>query len=198
MSSKIVVLFVLLVLLTIGGAVWARRSATQDSAKTSTPLVTKQAAMIAGYQRWTKVNPEPVQMDQQVAAMCAPAQLVQASTSDRNPHRAKFITVYVNDLGRHAMTEEFNPRFPVGTVIVKEKLPNKDATAAELLTVMRKRERGYDSKNGDWEYLMFDGPGRVVQEPGKTESCQSCHMTYERTDYVTRLYLPADTRKSLK
>jgi len=195
MSSKIVVLFLLLVLLTIGGAVWARRSVTQDFAKNSAPVITKQAAMIAGYQHWTKVNPEPVQMDQQVAAMCGPAYII---TSNLGPHQAKFITVYVNDLGRHAMTEELNPRFPIGTVIVKEKLPNKDATAAELLTVMRKRERGYDSKNGDWEYLMFDGPGRVVQESGKTESCQSCHMIYKPQDYVTRLYLPRETRRSLK
>ncbi|HSE23768.1 MAG TPA: cytochrome P460 family protein [Pyrinomonadaceae bacterium] len=195
MSIKIVVLFVLLVLLTIGGAVWARRSVTQDSAKTPTPVITNKAAIIAGYQHWTRVNPEPVQMDQQVAAMCGPAYII---TSNVGPHRAKFITVYVNDLGRHAMTEELNPRFPVGTVIVKEKLPNKDATAAELLTVMRKRERGYDSKNGDWEYLMLDGPGRDIQDAVKVESCQSCHMAYKQQDYVTRLYLTPDTRKSLK
>jgi len=193
MSIRIVVLFGLLVLLTIGSAVWARRSVTQDSAKTSTPVINKEAAMIAGYRHWTRVNPEPVQMDQQVASLCG---LPYSNTSD--PHRAKFITVYVNDLGRRAMTAELNPRFPVGTVIVKEKLPNKEATAPELLTVMLKRERGYDSKNGDWEYLMFDGPGRVVQGPVKTESCQSCHMAYKQQDYVTRLYLPRETRKSLK
>ena len=198
MSGKIVVPLLLLVLLTIGGVVWARRSVPQNLARNSSPQVIKQAAVIEGYQHWTRVNPEPVQMDQRVAALCAPAQVVQPFASNTNPHREKFITVFVNDVGRHAMTEELNPRFPVGTVIVKEKLPNRDATAAELLTVMRKRERGYDSKNGDWEYLMLDGPGQVVQDPGKIESCQSCHFAYRPQDFVTRLYLPSDTRKSLK
>jgi len=196
MSRKVLVLLLLVVLSTIAGAVWARRSSHQHSAKTSTPAVVKRATIIEGYEHWTRVNPEPVQMDQRVAALCAAAYL--PSMTDKSPHREKFITVYVNDVGRHAMTQELNPRFPVGSVIVKEKLPSKDATTPELLTVMRKREHGYDSKNGDWEYVMLDGPGQAVLDPGKVESCQSCHFSYRPQDFVTRVYLPADTRKDLK
>ena len=36
---------------------------------------------------------------------------------------------------------------PVGTVIVKERLMTADSTAPELLTVMRKREPGYNANN---------------------------------------------------
>jgi hypothetical protein len=96
---------------------------------------------------WTRVNPEPVLMDQRVSMMCGLQGYVQGKYDSQNPHRDKFILVYVNDIGRQSMIEEKSPRFPVGTVIVKEKLPTKDSRDPELLTVMHKREAGYDPQN---------------------------------------------------
>ena len=61
-----------------------------------------------------------------------------------NPHADKFITVYVNDLGKQAMMEMRNPDFPKGSVIVKEKLTNQSSAGPELLTVMIKRETGFN------------------------------------------------------
>ena len=115
-----------------------------------------------------------------------------------NPHRDKFITVYVNDIGRHAMMQEKVPRFPQGSVIVKEKLPSQDSSTPELLTAMTKREPGYDPQNGDWEYMALDGTGKSVQARGKLESCQACHMMVKATDYVSRNYLPREVWDKLK
>ena len=133
-----------------------------------------------------------------IAALCAAPTATQNKAAAANPHLDKFITVYVNDIGRRAMMEEKLPRFPQGSVIVKEKLANKDSTAPELLTVMIKREAGYNPENGDWEYMALDGTGKEVRSSGRLESCQSCHMMVKDTDYVFRNHLPSEVRERLK
>ena len=45
-------------------------------------------------------------------------------------------------------------------------LPSKESTSPELLTVMIKREAGFNSDNGDWEYMSLDGTGSEVQVRG--------------------------------
>lgn len=148
----------------------------------------------AAYKSWHLVNPEPVKMDAQVAIMCAP--LFPRRTE--NPHAKKFISVYVNDAGRDAMFTERSPKFPRGSMIVKEKLGSKDSKSPELLTAMLKRESGYDEKNGDWEYLVLDGAATRILEQGKLESCQKCHTWRRDTDYIFRIYAPADVYRQLK
>ena len=152
--------------------------------------------LIAGYRQWTRVNPEPLLVAAQNAALCAiPFQ----SAVPAGPHaKDKYITVYVNDLGKHAMLEEQMPHFPQGSIVIKEKLTTAKSTTPELLTVMIKRESGYNPGSGDWEYMVVDGSGKTVQERGKLENCQSCHMREQDTDYVSRSYLPIDVRTRLK
>ena len=96
------------------------------------------------------------------------------------------------------MMTERNPEFPQGSLIVKEKLSSKESQAPELLTAMLKRERGYDPKRGDWEYLMLDGSASKIIERGRLTNCSSCHVAYSSTDFVTRRYLPDDVRQKLK
>ncbi len=87
--------------------------------------------------------------------------------------------------------------FPVGSVVVKEKsrggyIQNKlKLETSTLLTVMRKREPGFDSKNGDWEYFVGDPRSLKLQAPipQKLADCQSCHANYKDRDYVTKSYL---------
>jgi len=152
--------------------------------------------LIAGYRQWTRVNPEPLLIAAQNAAACAiPLQ----SAVPAGPHaKDKYITVYVNDVGKHAMLEEQTPHFPQGSVVIKEKLTTAKSTTPELLTVMIKREPGYNPESGDWEYMVVDGTGKKVQERGKLENCQSCHLREQDTDYVSRSYLPINVRTRLK
>lgn len=153
-------------------------------------------AEIQGYKTWTRVNPQPVNMDAVVAQMCAAP--VGPRSADKNPHLHKFITVYVNETGRRAMMEERTPDFPQGSVIVKEKLATKDAAAPELLTVMIKREKGFNPESGDWEYMVTNGEATEVQARGRLQSCQACHEMNRSTDFINRSYLPREVLKALK
>lgn len=149
---------------------------------------------LAAYKSWNLVNPQPVKMDEQVAMMCAPL----FPRRIANPHAEKFLSVYVNEAGRHAMLSERWPKFPQGSLIVKEKLDGKASPTPELLTAMLKRESGYDPKNGDWEYFVLDGTATKIVERGQLESCQSCHTARKNTDYIFRIYLPAKVQSQLK
>jgi hypothetical protein len=113
----------------------------------------------------------------------------------------KYVTVYVNDLGKKAMVAEKTPIFPVGSVIVKEKLTKPESKSPELMTVMVKREKDFNPDCGDWEFLVFNGDGKQVTARGKIESCANCHRTRPAigADYVFRnYYLPEDKRLALK
>ena len=154
--------------------------------------------LIAGYKQWTRVNSEPQVVASRIALQCMSPTQAQSAIEEQNPHRDKFVVVYVNDTGRSAMMEQRQPKFPEGSVVVKEKMTTRESTTPELLTVMRKREAGYNPNSGDWEYFVFDGPGKVVQASGKLEKCQSCHMLEKEGDYISRSYLPPDVLKKLQ
>lgn len=154
--------------------------------------------LITGYKNWTRVNPVPVAMPSYLAAACFVASADQVKMEENDPHREKFITVYVNDPGRRSMMEQVYARYPQGSIIVKEKLTTKASTSPELLTVMIKREPGYNPGNGDWEYMALDGDGIKVRGRGKLEKCQGCHKMYEGGDFVRRNYLPDEVWKKLK
>jgi hypothetical protein len=147
---------------------------------------------VQGYQTWTRVNREPAMMDAATAAMCA--QMVKT----KNPHQNKFVTVFVNDVGKQAMLFQKQPKFPRGTVIVKQKLANPSSTEPEALTAMIKRAEGFNPEGGDWEYLVLTGNGSTVVSRGRNESCQACHALYKNTDFITRQYLSAEDRERLQ
>ena len=157
--------------------------------------------VIAGYKVWTQVNTVPHLVSSQLSAQCAAPTALQLSMENKNPHLNKFVLVYVNDIGKAAMLEQKVPVFPEGSVIVKEKRLSSvrgNTALPELLTVMRKREAGYDPARGNWEYLVFDGAGQTLQASGKLENCQGCHMYYRATDYISRIYLPANVLEKLR
>lgn len=153
---------------------------------------------IAGYKNWTKVNKEPEIVESKLAIMCARPTMEQIDADAKNPHNDKFITVYVNDTGKTEMMTKKYPQFPVGTVIVKEKLTTAESKTPELLTVMIKRDKNFNPKVGDWEFLTFNGKGTETTARGKLENCQTCHLVEKPTDYVSRRYLPYDARQKLK
>jgi Cytochrome P460 len=176
--------------------------ATTSAGESENNLSTSQPVKeIEGYRNWTKVNAVPQLMPKRVAADCA-MWVSRAGgvivNGDTNPHRDKYFTVYVNDIGRKAMLTRKKPIFPEGTVIVKEKLTTKDSQTPELLTVMIKQQQGFNPASGDWEYMVVDGTGTKVEGRGNLQNCQSCHLANQKTDYIFRTYLPEDVASKLK
>lgn len=188
------------VLLLAASCACVRTAGSQKNARAAPePKRAAGAEMVAGYRGWSRVNPEPAVFHSRIAIMCAlPTAEQRRLEYEQNPHRDKFVTVYVNDAGRRAMLEESRPRFPAGSLIVKEKLPARDSKEPELLTAMYKREPGYDPEGGDWEYMVLDGEAKEVRSRGKLESCRACHQAYPDTDFVSRNYLPPDVRRKLR
>lgn len=139
-------------------------------------------AALAHYRAWFKINPTRLRFAAAPAAQCAAPNPTQLPS----PHLDKFITVYVNPLGRRAMLRDSRPKFPVGAVIVKEKYATAASQIPELMTVMRKHPGGYAPDNGDWEYLVLDGKGGRVQAQGRIAACQGCHLQKAATDFVFR------------
>jgi hypothetical protein len=193
MKAKKIVLAIGCLLLCLSAVVAVTlRSSSREVPPTASPVTDEE--LISGYRKWTRVNPQPVTMAPQSAQACAAVALADPN----NPHSSKFITVYVNDIGRRAMMEEETPHFPQGSIVVKEKLSTPTSTTPELLTVMIKRAPGYNPESGDWEYLVTDGTGKSIQKRGKLENCQGCHLRDKSTDYVSRSYLPAEVSRQLK
>ncbi len=161
----------------------------------SDPVEDKDLGRLREYKAWTIVNPEPVLMDQQTAALCAAVTVTQFQPS---PHSHKYISVFVNSVGRESMLTKREPVFPVGSMILKEKLSSKDSKSPELLTAMIKHEKGYYPEGGDWEYLLLDGAATKIVERGKLQQCNACHQLYKGRDFVTRTYLPRNVANDLK
>ncbi|HEX8143889.1 MAG TPA: cytochrome P460 family protein [Pyrinomonadaceae bacterium] len=170
------------------------------SARPHTLSATKQVKEIEGYRNWTKVNSVPQLMPGRVAAACAIWQSSSGVAVDgtSNPHRNKYFTVYVNAVGRKAMLNQKQPKFPEGSIIVKEKLSATDSRTPELLTVMIKQKEGFNPASGDWEYMVIDGTGTKVEGRGNLQNCQSCHIGNQRTDYIFRTYLSEGVESKLK
>jgi hypothetical protein len=154
----------------------------------------KDLAQLAKYRQWTLVNPTPQLMEPLPAMSCARI----PGRQEPSPHLHKYVSVFVNPVGREQMMTRREPQFPVGSVIVKEKLGKLDSTMPEVLTAMIKREPGYNPDNGDWEYLVLNGTAATIVERGKLTRCSGCHSSYQRTDFVTRTYLPQKVAQELK
>ncbi len=159
------------------------------------------APEIAGYKKWKVVNEKPYFVPMPEFTLCASSSAlppvnnkiqVGPSPNEWRGHHpstlGKYIRVLVNDKGKTAMFAK-NPQFPVGSVVVKEKLPDAKSHTPELLTVMIKREAGFDRAKGDWEYLVADGKGQKAFERGKLQNCQACHLARPNSDYVFRDYM---------
>ena len=158
---------------------------------------------LRSYRTWSLVTPDPIDMTPAIMVSCiGPSSW---DSDPKNPHSPRIFRVFVNGKGRSEMRKAHGPeargsvpRFPVGTMIVKEKFAKtqtegdlgmklKPGVKPELLTAMVKREKGFDSSNGDWEYLVLDGAMKR-SERNEIRHCQSCHQSRKDRDYVFGAY----------
>lgn len=126
------------------------------------------------------VTPQPVDMEAKVALMCGGPEIKEG------PHAKARLLVYANAV---AALPVFDPwgKFPEGSLLLKEKI-GRDDGRTKLFTGMYRREKGYWSAGGDWEYFVADAGGGKVVERGKLMDCAACHEDYADRDYVTKMY----------
>lgn len=191
-------IFCFLAVILAGSILGFRRLSLAKAASTPGNKDSDAIKAISGYKEWKKANPEPQLMDSYLATLCTTPTPSRAKLDELDPHKDKWLTVYVNDTGYSEFTSKKVPHFAEGTVIVKEKLGDPTNTTPELLTVMIKRHSGFNPTDGDWEYLVFGGQASKVAARGKIQSCEECHETRQAEDYVFRSYLTLANSKALK
>jgi hypothetical protein len=103
---------------------------------------------------------------------------------EKKSHDASFGVVYANDPAREALANEGRTKFPVGSIIVREKLASAEATQPELVAVMLKRTPGFNPEGGDWEFLTADGMLTKVGARQRKGSCLECHSSQVERDFV--------------
>ena len=90
----------------------------------------------------------------------------------------------MNSLAREAMIAEPSIPFPRGSILVRERLANAEAKTPDVLTVMIKRQKGFNANANDWEFLLVDGAGATVLDRQKKGSCLACHKSQAASDFV--------------
>lgn len=148
------------------------------------------------YKELTLITKEPVLVDPQLASLCIgiSQQAVDDARKRNGPHAHTSVKIFMNEIAAEAFRDR-SAAYPVGSVIVKEKLgleydlvdangerERKAAKTASGVGGMIKRAAGYDPGHGDWEYFYFEDPAKI--EHGKIASCVKCHRGAAATDYV--------------
>lgn len=73
--------------------------------------------------------------------------------------------------------------FPVGTVIVRERLWVANGKPDQLV-VMIKRPLNFNRKANGWEFLTVNGEATKVLKREKDGKCLQCHQEAARDDFV--------------
>ena len=157
--------------------------ASDEKSLTNDELV----AMVAKLDVLTLVTPEAVKMPPLVWTFCRAPGPNDVGHSDFPKNPDAHFKVFVTSAGAGAM-KDVKAAFPIGTVILKQKLAKKDDGAPVLYTGMLKREKGFNATCGDWEFFLVSGDGKTVTDRGKIQSCMRCHVKYSGSDFVTKKY----------
>ncbi|MEW6303518.1 MAG: cytochrome P460 family protein [Verrucomicrobiota bacterium] len=142
-----------------------------------------------------RVTKAPFRMNDAVAFLCnAPIEELRIAEKQKelnrplkNPHRDKFVHVFVSPDGAPAMQTN-SITFPRGSVVLKEKFADLKGERTELFTGMVKREKGYNPECGDWEFFVLGADASKVIERGRLQRCMDCHVEYKASDFVTKNY----------
>ncbi|MCL1067944.1 cytochrome P460 family protein [Shewanella olleyana] len=81
--------------------------------------------------------------------------------------------------------------YPTGTTFIKENYHMKQGkpSDAESITVMIKRQIGFNPAGGDWEYMQFSKNGeQIIKGKGSDklvqQKCASCHENVSERDFI--------------
>ena len=108
----------------------------------------------------------------------------QAERKRNGPHASTFIRVFVNRAGESAFLPNFRGSFPVGTIILKEKLASASADPPGFAVgAMIKHAEATFPGTGGWQFLYADRKDSFRWRDGAS-TCASCHALRRSTDFV--------------
>lgn len=152
---------------------------------------TDPVSLVSGYSSLRKMTDNPVYVPRSFALRCRlpTSDEVERESKASGPHAFTAIQIYMNDLAASHFKHPAGP-YPVGSVIVKEKLSVGRASGASLrkdtpydgIGGMIKRPSGYNPETGDWEFFYFEPPNSL--QSGPLPSCAQCHIHAQSSDYV--------------
>lgn len=94
-----------------------------------------------------------------------------------------YVDIYVNELAKEAYEKRL-PIYPIGAEVLKPLYGDTEKKRLARLVVMIKMQKGYDSKNGDWWYGVYDPSGTELWHKGRIQHCIDCHAVAKETDYM--------------
>ena len=113
-----------------------------------------------------------------------------SKTSSGDAHADQiFGAVYMNDLARETTFSKEKRIYPVGSIIVRERLLTESTKTPDVLTVMAKRAVGFNPAANDWEFLVVDADTMKIKKREKTGDCQQCHSSQKDRDFVLGTYV---------
>ncbi len=145
------------------------------------PLVITKDSAATFYREFKRLTKEPRHVAPLTAGLCSPPSqaVLDREKAIVGPHAQTWIHIYANPTAADSIAAK-GAKFPVGAVIVKEKLGD-DRQSVTGIGGMVKRAKGYDSANGDWEFFFYTPGGEFTT--GKFANCVDCHNGGKR-DHV--------------
>lgn len=145
------------------------------------PLVITKDSAATFYRGFKRLTKEPHYVAPLTAGLCiTPSQAVlDKERALTGPHVRTMIHIYANPTAADSIAAQ-GEEFPVGSVIVKEKLGDNKKPVAGI-GGMVKRAKGYDAANGNWEFFFYPPGGEFTT--GKLANCIDCHNGGKR-DHV--------------
>jgi hypothetical protein len=119
-----------------------------------------------------------------------PGEISPARDKTDKSHVSTFGVAYANDIARDAMLSKGLASFPTGSILVREKLLTPTAPNPAVLVVMIKREKGFNPRANDWEFLTVSGDLKKIEKREKEGKCQACHSSEAKNDFVFRYPAP--------
>jgi hypothetical protein len=155
-------------------------TAVSAVAQAEEPIISE-VSVFSFYKSLSRLTTEPVIVSLRLAMACAAPSLAVRAEEERRagPHSGALINLYADDRAKKAIEARVR-RFPIGAVIVKEKLADHDTATA--VGGMVKRAPGFDPDNGDWEYFYAVRSGGFAS--GRLSTCIACHARAKSDDYV--------------
>jgi len=142
------------------------------------------------YSVWPSITEMPVQIGSNSMWFdcLGPTQRqLEAEAKTHGPHASFSIIVRVNPEAITLFRE--GSKLPTGAVVVKEKYDGFPPFAPlHGYALMTKREAGYYSEGGDWEYEYVSLIPERKETRGRLANCAGCHASAKERDFLFRSY----------